>query len=275
MKKFFVILLAALTLSLSACAMNTGRVQYIGAENAKKYAAQAAGYEYSKLSFTDTDLESHGNMDYYQVEFVADVKSYEYDIDAITGRVIDSRQLESAPAIAASPVVSEEPVTVSAQPKATVPAADTIGHDAAVETALKHAGLKAEEVTVVKNRLDREDGRQCYEVEFYTADFVEYDYDIDAYSGEVLKFDYDAETYTAPAQDGKGISADEAKAIALAQVPGATLDDIRQFETDYDDGRLEYEGKIVYDGMEYEFEIDGYSGAIRNWEAEKRFNILG
>lgn len=50
--------------------------------------------------------------------------------------------------------------------------------------------------------------------------------------------------------------------------PGATASDIREFETDYDDGRTEYEGKIVYDGMEYEFEIDGYSGAIRNWESE-------
>ena len=53
-------------------------------------------------------------------------------------------------------------------------------------------------------------------------------------------------------------------------MPGATVDDIRGFETDYDDGRLEYEGRIIYDGIEYEFEIDGYSGAIRSWEAEKR-----
>lgn len=29
-----------------------------------------------------------------------------------------------------------------------------------------------------------------------------------------------------------------------------------------------YEGKIIYNGMEYESEIDGYSGVIRGWEAE-------
>lgn len=35
-----------------------------------------------------------------------------------------------------------------------------------------------------------------------------------------------------------------------------------------DDGRLEYEGTIYYNGVEYEFSIDGYSGAIRSWEVD-------
>ncbi|MBP3486562.1 MAG: PepSY domain-containing protein, partial [Oscillospiraceae bacterium] len=59
---------------------------------------------------------------------------------------------------------------------------------------------------------------------------------------------------------------------ALAQVPGATVDNIREFGVDYDDGRLEYEGKIYYDHMEYEFEIDGYSGAIRSWDVESVYD---
>ncbi len=68
------------------------------------------------------------------------------------------------------------------------------------------------------------------------------------------------------------IGADTAKSLALAQVPGATLTNIKEFETDYDGGRLEYEGKIYYDHMEYEFEIDGYSGAIRNWKVESIYD---
>ena len=51
-------------------------------------------------------------------------------------------------------------------------------------------------------------------------------------------------------------------------MPGAAETDIWEFEIDRDNGRIEYEGKIVYGGVEYEFEIDGYSGAIRSWEAE-------
>ena len=60
----------------------------------------------------------------------------------------------------------------------------------------------------------------------------------------------------------------KSKAIVIALVPGSTEKDIREFDVDYDDGRLEFEGKICYDGMEYEFEIDGYSGAVRNWDVE-------
>ena len=55
-------------------------------------------------------------------------------------------------------------------------------------------------------------------------------------------------------------------------MPGATASNIREFKVDYDDGRVEYEGSILYNGMEYEFEIDGYSGAIRNWEAESWYD---
>ena len=52
----------------------------------------------------------------------------------------------------------------------------------------------------------------------------------------------------------------------------ATANDILEFEVDHDDGRMEYEGKILYDGMEYEFEIDAYSGAIQEWDAESIFD---
>ena len=122
-------------------------------------------------------------------------------------------------------------------------------------------------MTFVKCRLEREDGRQVYDVEFVTADYREYDYEIDPATGEVLSYDYDAESYVSTS-GGSEITREEAQRIALEKVPGATAEDIYEFSVDYDDGRLEYEGEIRYDGMEYEFEIDGYSGAIRSWEAE-------
>ena len=69
-------------------------------------------------------------------------------------------------------------------------------------------------------------------------------------------------------ESGAMITAETAKELALSQVPGAALNDIFEFETDYDDGHTEYEGKIIYNGMEYEFSIDAYSGAFRSWETE-------
>lgn len=134
---------------------------------------------------------------------------------------------------------------------------------------LAHAGLTADQVTFVENKLDYENGRQVYELEFYTADYREYEYEIDAYTGDVVGYDHDAEHHTYSQSAGSGaITADDAKALALAKVPGATDGDIREFEADYDDGRLEYEGKIIYNGIEYEFEIDGSSGQFLKWEKE-------
>lgn len=64
------------------------------------------------------------------------------------------------------------------------------------------------------------------------------------------------------------IGADKVKAIVLAKVPGAGEADIYEFEKDYDDGRVEYEGSIYYNGYEYEFEVDGATGNILAWEID-------
>lgn len=64
------------------------------------------------------------------------------------------------------------------------------------------------------------------------------------------------------------IGESKARELALEQVPGATESDIREFDIDRSAGRVEYEYEIHYDGMEYSFEIDGYSGEIRSQEKE-------
>ena len=64
------------------------------------------------------------------------------------------------------------------------------------------------------------------------------------------------------------VSEATAKQTALARVSGATEKDIYEWKLDYDDGRTEYEGKIIYGGTEYEFTIDATTGAVLEWEAE-------
>ena len=53
----------------------------------------------------------------------------------------------------------------------------------------------------------------------------------------------------------EAISSDEAVQSALARVPGATVANVTEFNRDYENGRLEYEGEIHYNGYEYDFEI--------------------
>ena len=267
-----------LALALTGCGGGTagGQAEYIGIDAAKAVALEAAGVAEDDAVFSTAGLDKRNGMDYYAVDFTAGGQSYEYDIDAVTGVVIDS---SSGGGTAETPAAGDDDGTASA-PAAASPSPSagqtTEGQAAAVteeqarETALSHAGFTADQVTFVRSELDRDDGRLMYDVEFYTSDYKEYDYEIDAATGEILSYDYDAEgySYQPNATPGTAITAEQARAIALAEVPGAAESDIYEFETDRDDGRLEYEGKIIYNNTEYEFTIDGYSGAIREWDAE-------
>ena len=67
----------------------------------------------------------------------------------------------------------------------------------------------------------------------------------------------------------EAISSDEAVQSALARVPGATVVNVTEFNRDYENGRLEYEGEIHYNGYEYDFEIDADTGTFTKWEVEQ------
>ena len=58
----------------------------------------------------------------------------------------------------------------------------------------------------------------------------------------------------------------KAKEIVLQKVPGAT---ITKIELERDDGRVAYEGEAQKGKVEYEFDIDAYTGAILSWEEEQ------
>jgi len=74
---------------------------------------------------------------------------------------------------------------------------------------------------------------------------------------------------TATVSSVEAISSDEAVQSALARVPGATVTNLTEFNRDYENGRLEYEGEIHYNGYEYDFEIDADTGTITKWEVEQ------
>ena len=139
------------------------------------------------------------------------------------------------------------------------------------EIALDNAGRSASEVVFVECELSQDDGRWEYEIEFiYNSNgtYTEYDYEIDANTGAILSNDRDAEHYRG-SQTTASTSADRAKQIALAEVSGATAANIRDFDIDEDDGRLEYEVKIWYNGVEYEFTIDASTGRITERETDR------
>ena len=145
-------------------------------------------------------------------------------------------------------------------------ASDYIGEAKAKEIALKHAGLSSSKVTFRPVKLDWEDGRQVYEVEFYSGN-KEYDYEIDAASGSILSYDHDIENYSIPSasQSGDYISKEKVQKLAQAKAPNATL---VKLEFDFDDGRAIYEGELRDGRTEYEFEIDAVTGSFLKWEQD-------
>ncbi|HIS26838.1 MAG TPA: PepSY domain-containing protein [Candidatus Pullilachnospira intestinigallinarum] len=145
-----------------------------------------------------------------------------------------------------------------------------ITEEEAKNIALKDAGYTEADVTGIRVKQDRDDGRDIYEVDFYVQ-AEEFDYDIDRSTGQILSRDYDIDEdfNNQSGQNVSGvISRDEAIQIVLARVEGATEKDVR-IKLDYDDGRQIYEGDIFYNQTEYEFELNAQTGDILEWSEER------
>ena len=243
----------------------------ITAERAKQIALNHAGLSSSQVSFVRAHLDWEDGRRVYEVEFynTSNYTEYDYEIDASSGNILSydhEAEYYQRPSTGNSGNSGNTGTT-------------SITEAQAQQIALSHAGLSSSQVSFIRSKLDWDDGRRVYEVEFYnTSNYTEYDYEIDAASGDILSYDHDAEYYQRPST-GTGssgssggsaaISTEQAKQIALARVPGAT--DIR-IHLDRDDGRLEYEGSIYYGSWEYEFTIDATTGAIREWERDSIYD---
>ena len=127
--------------------------------------------------------------------------------------------------------------------------------------------MKAADATITKSKLDYEDGRQVYDIEWY-AGGAKYDYEIATDTGEIISSAYEEKTM---GTDSKNVTVSEAdaKKTALDRVSGATDKNLYEWKLDYEDGHPEYEGKIIYGGTEYEFTIDAATGSVMEWDAEK------
>ena len=183
----------------------------------------------------------------------------------------------------AAPAATEAPAPVAAPASegnagiagSADPNSGYIGEDAAKTTALTRAGLAESDVEAIRVRLDYDDGRAEYDVEFWLrtdTGAAEYDYEIDALTGEVLAFDYDAEDYDAAqasAASGTAVTAEEAKQIALNHA-GVNEADIRalELETDHDDGRTVYEFSWKVGWTEYDYDIDAATGEILSYSQD-------
>ena len=252
----------------------SSQAQLISVEAAQEVALKAANIAAEDAAISATTLNEVAGTSCYKVEFTSGDYAYAYTVNAETGAVMEMSSRE------------KNAVDTQAQTEATVSAADsattqssaaataqtvtgTVDEEMAQKIALEHAGVKATDATITKSKLDYEGRRQVYEIEWY-AGGKKYDYEIAVDTGEILSSAYDEKTSGWSVSNSSNVTVSEAdaKQTALGRVSGATQKDIYEWKFDYDDGRPEYEGKIIYGGTEYDFTIDASSGAVIEWEAE-------
>jgi len=278
---------------------------YIGEQRAKEIAFQHAGVTASTAIILQLKLDYDDGQMVYELEFETTDANYEYEIDALSG-AIRSYDRDSKPRVTPppqpTPIVTPAPtptpapaVTPAPTPKPAVtpsptpaptatPAADSyIGEAKAKSIALTHAGVAEADVIFIKTKLERDDGRYVYDIEFYSGN-IEYDYEIDALTGVILEYDRDIEHYSIPHSNNTHnsnhnnnhntntttnsyIGEAKAKSIALAHAGLAESEVTRiRVEFDRDDGLYIYEVEFDKGRMEYSYDIDATSGTILEWD---------
>lgn len=250
----------------------------ISMDQAQTAALDAANIDAANADVSSATLSEIAGIICYKVEFTSGDYAYSYSINAESGEVLEMSSWEQTVTTIIPDSGTQADAATSTAGTATTPNAATppqsspntstgaVSEARAQEIALAHAVVKPADATITKSKLDYDDGRQVYEIEWY-ANGAKYDYEIAAATGEVVKSDYEAKTVVGTGNNA-AISEADAKKTALARVSGATTNDIYEWELDYDDGHPEYEGKIIYGGSEYEFTIDATSGTITEWDVE-------
>lgn len=241
--------------------------------------AQTAALDAANIAAADADISSAtlsevAGVTCYKVEFTSGDHTYAYSISAENGEVLEASYRDKNAAPADSTQTDTPASGATTTPAQITPSTSTstgaVDEAKAQEIALAHAGVNAADATITKSKLDYDDGRQVYELEWY-ANGAKYDYEVAVATGEIVNFGYKAKTVVGTGNSAT-VSEATAKQTALARVSGATAANIYKFKLDFDDGRWEYEGEIRYGTMEYDFTIDANTGALLEWDMESIYD---
>ncbi|MDR1663804.1 MAG: PepSY domain-containing protein [Clostridiales bacterium] len=183
---FATVVLSLTVLSGSVFASPSGAVQddgYIGEDGAKAIALEHAEVAEDQTAFIRVHLDYDDGWADYEVDFYADNTQYEYEIDAVDGSILQyDREVRNRRPRGQSAVPTPTPQAVPNE------ISDYVGEEKAKSVALSDAGFTEAEVTRMRVKLDRDDGRMVYEVDFNNGR-MEYEYEIDAVTGAINEYD--------------------------------------------------------------------------------------
>lgn len=270
----------------------------IGVSAAAQAAEEYAGTLAADSVTSETDPELDEAPAHYEVELHhPTLGDFEYKIDAYSGEVLEgtpdilqslqtagapssqgptqapaAQAPEAQPSAPQAPQVSAPQASAAGTPAPSAsgaqPSGGAAGEEAAKQAAFTHAGISAGDALSVRCKLDWEDGRQVYEVEFRAGN-TKYDYEIDASTNAVVKAQNKQENPGTPAAEGF-IGEEAAKSAALAHAGIAAGDAGRiQCELDEDDGVWVYEIEFWAGGVEYDYEIGASDAAVLKSQQER------
>lgn len=159
---------------------------YITRAEAKEIALDNAGVKASNAVFLKAELDWDDGVAHYDVEFYSKGVEYDYEINAKTGKIIDSdRDVDGYDA----PDWDDywDDWYDDDDDDNNTSSASVISSEKAQQIARNKAGNGT---TVVKCQLDWDDGRQVYELELRNGR-MEYECDIDAKTGAILQWESD------------------------------------------------------------------------------------
>ncbi len=144
----------------------------------------------------------------------------------------------------------------------------SISVEEAKQIAVEDAGIDENNIYKMRARQENYYGVDIYDVDFESGS-KEYSYNIDIATGDIIAKDYEVSDRYWKNIQGKQISEQEAVDLVLNEIGGGSPQDV-QMKVEHDDGRVMYEGRTAYNGVKYEFEIDGDSGMIVDWKMDKK-----
>lgn len=260
--------------SSTGCQPNQPLSDTIGEESALTSALSHAQLDQDDITNLFIGLDKENGSMVYDIDFTCNGYEYDYDVDAVTGKVIKhEKELDNYS------VPSQEPIAGNPSSSSIFPSvsdAGYIGEQKAKSAAFSHAGIAENSIYNYKYKLDYDNGIPHYEIDF-DCNGYEYEYEIDAADGSVLKYQKEKDDNISSLQTNTNNSSNtyigetEAKKIALSHA-GAAESGIRKYkcELDYDNGYTYYEIEFEAGNYKYEYEIDAYNGTIlkneKDWD---------
>lgn len=256
----------------------------IGADKASLFAFADAGVDPVSARNVQSEFEFENGRFIYEVDFISDETKYDYWIQASDGTVIKknvkilnqnntNKDAEVIPTTDASAV--------------TIPdAADTANDDAAAavpEAPSDDADTAYDDAAAAVPEVPSDDADTAYDDAASAIPEVPSDADIsplsepsadvpDAPVIDLGPADEPAEAFLNPQKNGEGsgfIGIDRAKEIALNHAGKSSSSvSFSKVKLDDDDGEVVYEIEFYIGSIEYDYEIDAYSGTILEYEID-------